>query len=123
MNIDSSKLRSVWFAALVGIVAAFAYHRSGVLPTYEYRTDIFAGEYATGDGFQAFEPISATEQFVRDTLLIAPTTEELRKLGVSEVRTAAVVAAVEAGKVLRVRSVSPEDGVDRRKGHSPVHRG
>jgi hypothetical protein len=119
MNMDSSKLRSVLFAAIIGIVAAFAYHLSGVFPAYEYRTDIFVGEYATGDGFQAFEPISATEQFVRDTLLIAPTTEELRKLGVSEVRTAAIVATVEAGKVLRVHSVSPEDGVDRVKA---IHR-
>jgi hypothetical protein len=119
MNMDSRKLRSVWFAVIVGIVAAFAYHLSGVFPTYEYRTDIFVGEYTTGDGFQAFEPISSTEQFVRDTLLIAPTTEELRKLGVSEVRTAAVVSTVEAGKVLRVHSVSPEDGLDRVKA---IHR-
>jgi hypothetical protein len=115
MTMESNKRNSLWFAGAVGLIAALAYSAIGVLPSYEYRTDVFVGEYATDDGFQSFEPVAATERFVLDTLLTAPTNEELRKLGVREARLGAIISVVEAGKVIRIQTVAAEDGIERLK--------
>lgn len=114
MVMDSSKTRSLWLAGVVvGLIAALAYYAIGVVPLYEYRTDVFVGEHANDDGFQTFEPVSATESFILDTLFVAPTTPELNRLKVKQVRWAANITVVEAGKTIRIHSMSAEDGVDR----------
>jgi uncharacterized coiled-coil protein SlyX len=116
---DLSKRKSLLFAVAGGLIAALAYFASGVFPSYEYRTDVFVGEHATDDGFQSFEPVSATELFVRDTLLFAPATEELIKFGVKEPRLFAIITIVEGGQTIRIHSVSAENDIDRVKA---VHR-
>jgi hypothetical protein len=73
------------------------------------------GEAARDDAFQPFEPATVTESFVRDSLLIAPTTEELKKLGVRETGSNVLVSVMEAGKSLRIRSTASEDDVARVK--------
>jgi len=115
MVMNSTRRKSLFIASVVGLAAAFAYHASGAFPSYEYRTDVFVGEYAIDDGFQSFEPVSTTELFIRDTLAIAPTPEELRKFGVREVRSDAIIRAVEGGKSIRIHSLSTESGTDRIK--------
>ena len=118
MILGTRKSMSLWFAGAVGLIAAFLYYLS-VPPAYEYQTDVFVGEYASVDGFQSFEPVSVTELFVFDKLLVARTTPELRRLGVEQARTGAIITVVEAGKTIRISSVSAEDGIDRVKA---VHR-
>ena len=118
MILGTRKSMSLWFSGAVGLIAAFAYYLS-VPPAYEYQTDVFVGEYASDDGFQSFEPVSATESFILDKLLVARTTPELRGVGVEQARTAAIITVVEAGKTIRIHSVSAEDGIDRVKA---VHR-
>jgi uncharacterized coiled-coil protein SlyX len=116
MTMESSKRNMLWFAAAaVGLIAALAYSVLGTGPTYAYRTDVFIGEHAAKDEFQPFEPVSATEAFVLNTLLIAPTTDELRKLGVREVRWSALINVVEAGRVIRIQTVAGEDDIQRVK--------
>jgi hypothetical protein len=73
------------------------------------------GEFVRDDVFQPFEPAAVTESFVRDSLLIAPTTEELKKLGVMETGSSVLVTVVEAGKTLRIRSTAAEGDVARTK--------
>ena len=112
MIVDIRKNMLLWFAGAVGLVAAFAYFMSGVSPTHEYLTDVFIGEYASDEGFQSFEPVSATESFILDKLFVAPTAPELSKLGVEQVRLVAIIKVVEAGKTIRILSVSEEGGID-----------
>jgi hypothetical protein len=113
MIMDFSKRKPLLFAVAAGLIAALAYFVSGVFPAYEYRTDVFIGEYATDDSFHSFEPVAATELFVRDTLFLQPTTEELRRLGVAELRSSAIITIVEAGQTIRIHSVSVESDIDR----------
>jgi hypothetical protein len=119
MTVNIRKNMLPWLAGAVGFVAAFAYYMSGVSPTHEYLTDVFVGEYASDDGFQPFEPVSATESFILDKLFVTPAAPELSKLGVEQVRLVAIIKVVEAGKTIRILSVSEEDGIDRVKA---VHR-
>ena len=119
MMVDVRRNMSLWLAGAVGLVAAFAYFMIGGSPTYEYLTDVFVGEYASDDGFQPFEPVSATESFILDKLFVAPTTPELSRFGVEQLRSVVIVKVVEAGKTIRILSVSDEEGVDRVKA---VHR-
>lgn len=115
---DLSERKPLLFAVAAGpiaagLIAALTYFASGPFPMYEYRTNVFVGEYFTEDGFHSFEPVSLTEAFVYDNLFVAPTTPDLSKLGVKEVRSAAIITVIDAGKTIRIRSVSAEDGVDR----------
>lgn len=53
---DWSKQKSLGFAGAVGLVAAIAYSAIGVFPAYEYRTDVFVGEYALTMVFNPSSP-------------------------------------------------------------------
>jgi hypothetical protein len=116
LTVELSKRKPLVFALAIGFVVACVYYfASGLFPKYEYRTDIFLGEFAVENGLQPLEPSATTELFVRDTLLIAPTTEELTRLGVREIRSSVLVTVIEAGKSLRIRSTAAEDDVARIK--------
>jgi hypothetical protein len=114
--VDSRQRKPLVFAIAIGIVAACAYYyASGLFPKYEYRSDIFLGEFAADNSFQPLEPPVSTEFFVRDTLLIAPTTDELTRLGVTDMRSSVLVTVIEAGKSLRIRTTAAEADVARIK--------
>jgi hypothetical protein len=109
---DSSKRMPLAFAIAIGIIAALVYYyANGLVPRYQYRTDVSVGEFARGDSLDPIEPAAVMEVFVRDTLLIAPTTDELKKLGVREAGSSALITVIEAGKSLRIRSTAAESDV------------
>ena len=111
--------KSLLFAMAVGIVAASACYAMGLFSRYEYRSDIFLGEFASENSVQPFEPATTTELFVQDTLFFAPPTDEMKKQGVSDIRSNAIVTLIEAGRFLRIRSLAAEDEVARIKA---IHR-
>ncbi|SDN37307.1 hypothetical protein [Afipia sp. GAS231] len=113
MMMDSSERRSIWIAGTVGLAAALAYYAVGIIPTYEYRTDVSVGEYAVEDGFQTFEPVASTEQYVRDKVLVAPVPDDLKNLGVIQLRLEAIVTVVDTGRTVRILSVAEESRIER----------
>ena len=100
------------WSGVMGLTAGLLYLIANHTSLYQYRTDVSLGEFAADNNFQTFEPIGVTESFIRETLLLSPPSEELKKFGVIDVRSNALVTTIEAGRAVRVVSTAAEDDLE-----------
>jgi hypothetical protein len=99
--------KSVYLAGTIGLIAGMAYYAVGkIQAAYQYRTDIFIGDYASSDSFQPLDVAASLVGFVNDKLLTGPTTEELMNLRVDEIGARVLMSVVDSGKSVRLRSIA-----------------